>query len=691
MARAKKPQNQVTEADARQMQADQEEMAVNMQAMQQIDALEEETRVLQQESLNKAHDTEFSAFSDVNGQNPQQTNLAIIGENEVKQAFETLQKYAETKAGLVERLTNNEKFWKMEHWELMSKNDEKENKRIKPKSAWLFNTIINKHADAMDSIPEANILPRSRDDEETAKVLSEIIPTIMEQNEYDKTYSEAQWDKTKSGTSVQGVFWNNDKQNGLGDIDIKCIDLMKLFWKSGCEDIQDSPNVFLVNMMDNDEIEARYPELRAPESGIPLVEDSLYHYGENVDTSNMTPVIDWYYKRRVKGVDERGVPQMRTVLHYCKFCNGQVIYASENDPQFSDRGWYDHGKYPFVVDSLYPIKSNICGLGHIDINADTQLFVDKMQQAFLENTIANARPRSAVRTDSGINEEEYLDLDEPIVHFEGNLGEDAFRTITGTPLSGIYETVYLQKIQEMKDTSGNTAASQGQVSSVTTASGIASLQEAAGKLSRDSSSSSYRAYKQVIYLVIELIRQFYTETRCFRIVGEDGEPDYRQFNNGAMNPMQAGQAFGVDIAAKQPIFDIDVRPQKKSAYSKETQNQTALNLYGMGFFAPNNADASLACLNMMDFDGVEKIREKVAENGTLFDMVVQLQQQLMQLGAVLDAQNGTNIAEQTAAQAQATAESGNATKQGGGSVRNSRGSLSSQAASATRESTSPRS
>ena len=660
-----------------------EQMAINQQAMQDIQAIDNQTRMLEQEGMNKAHDTELSAYKGT-GQG------AVIGPNEVRKAYQTLLDYKKNKAELEERLTNHEKFWRMAHWDVLTDSQgevsEKKSKRIKPKSAWLVNTILNKHADAMDNYPEPNVLPRSKDDENTAKVLSEIVPVILEQNDYQKTYSDCEWDKNKFGTSVQGVFWNNDKNNGLGDIDVRDIDIMQLYWKSGIKDIQDSPNVFFVNYMDNEELKARYPELTGVGGQGPDDTITLMNYGENVDTMEQSAVIDWYYKRRIRMVNDMGIPSVKTVVHYVKFCNEQVLYASENDPNYAETGWYAHGQYPFVFDVLFPVKANVCGMGYIDLIADDQIYIDKLQQAILENAIVSARPRKGISSSSGINEDEYLNLENPIVHFDGRIDENAIIDLTGSPLNGIYESVYLQKIQEMKDTSGNTASSQGQTSNVTTASGIASLQEAAGKLSRDSSQESYRAFKNVCYQVIELIRQFYTEQRCFRITGETGQNEYVQFDNRALQPQSQGQiplpdGSMLDLGTREPILDIDVKPQKKSAYSKESQNQTALNLYNMGFFAPNNGDASLACLEMMDFDGVEKIRKRVQQNATLFMQVQQLTMALMQVAPDVAAQMG--LMPQMQAQTQ---------PQGGGSVsERSRGSLASQAANATRESTSPRS
>lgn len=607
-----------------------------------------------------------------------------IGEEQVREAYKTLMDYKQEKANLDNRIVEDEKYWRLEHWDFMSDEDDK---RIKPRSAWMVNTILNKHADAMDNYPEANILPRARDDEQAAKVLGKVIPTVLENCEFQATYSDGMWDKMKYGTSVFGVFWNKELSNGLGDIDIKVIDIPNIFWKGGIKDIQDSPNIFFVTMEEGEQVKNRYGiELKG--SGNIPVEAVEINKSENIDNSGKVAVIDWYYKKSFSYTDINGINQSKTILHYCKFCEGQVIYASENEPMMAEKGWYEHGKYPFVFDVLYPYKGSITGFGFIDLVKDDQLFTDKLRQAILENAVVNARPRNIIRSDSGINEEELNDLSKPTIHTSGNLGENDFRQLIASPLSGIYESVYLNQIQQMKDTSGNTASSQGQVSSVTTASGIASLQEAAGKLSRDTNMGAYRSFKKIVELVIELIREFYDESRTFRIVGDDGQTDYVELGNTLVGPQSQGQAFGIDLGSRLPVFDVVVKPQKQSAYSRESQNQTALNLYNMGFFAPNNADSALACLEMMDFEEIQKVKDKIKSNGTLFDQVMQLQNILAQLTPIIDAQNGTNLTQQVMqGQAQTMADGQGGKKVG---IETSRGSLSSQAANATKNSTAPR-
>ena len=648
-----------------------------LQQMQDMQAAENQQKILTQEADNKQHDPDSEQTPD-----PQ---MIVITDKDVKKAMGILQKYKECKANLERRIVENEEWFKMQHWPMMQKEQKKDD--IRPASAWLFNSIINKHADIMDNFPEALILPRERSDEATAKTLSSVIPVILQQNEYEQVYSDIGWYKLKTGSSAQSICWDNTKLNGLGDISIKKCDIINLFWQSGITDIQDSANVFYVTLVDNDELKKNYPNLKSL-GNYPELDVNKYIYDDQVDTIEKSAVVDWYYKQHVSGYDKEGIPQTKTILQYCKFCNGQVLFASENDPQMREEGFYKHGMYPFVIDTMYPEEGMLCGFSDIDVMKDCQAYIDKMQQAILDNALSNSRNRAIFNDQAGINEKEFSDPSCTLVHANGNLGENAYRPLEGKPLNGIYVTVLNNKIQELKDTSGNTASSQGQASSVTSASGIASLQEAAGKLARDSNKSAYRAFARVVQMVIELIRQFYTEERCFRITGDDGEQDFVSFDNSGLLPREQGQAFEIDLGNRLPIFDTEIRPAKKSAYSKESQNQMALNFYAAGFFAPANADAAIACLNMMEFDGKEKTLAQIKQNQTLFAQVMQLQQMVQQLTAVVDAQNGTNLSGQTPDVASTAAMSGTDTK--GGTTTQSRGSLTTQAASAARNATSPR-
>lgn len=561
---------------------------------------------------------------------------AVIGKEQIHKATLTLNKYKEGKANLEQKIIDNEQWYKVRHWECMrDKNDS-----VQPSSAWLFNSIANKHADAMDNFPSPNILPREEGDKAEAEMLSSIVPVILDQNEFEETYDEVQNYKLKTGAGVYGVYWDKSKLNGLGDISIVKVDLINLFWESGKTDIQKSRNVFHVELMDNDILMQSYPQL-VNKLGGATINISKYVYDDSVDTNNKSVVVDWYYKKSVNG---------KTVLHYCKYVNDEVLYATENDPNLAERGWYDHGLYPFVVDPLFRIEGTIAGFGYIDVGKDAQAYIDRGNKAIMKNLLANAAPRHFVRTDGAVNEKEYADLDKDLVHVDGNLGQDSIVPIQGKPLNDIYVSVINNKVDELKETTGNRDISTGGTTSgVTAASAIAAMQEAGSKLSRDNNKASYRAFRKLCLMVIELIRQFYDMPRCFRIMGENGVARYVQYSNAGIQPQHQGFDLGMDMGYRLPLFDIEVTAQKQSPYSKMSQNELALQFYQAGFFNPQMADQALACLDMMDFDRKHFIMQKIAQNGGMYQQMMMMQQQMLGLAQMVDQANGTNLAEQIAA------------------------------------------
>ena len=562
----------------------------------------------------------------------------VIGKEQIQKANLTLQKYKEGKANLERRIVANEQWYKIRHWECMRDSNTSE---VQPASAWLFNCIANKHADAMDNFPSPNVLPREEGDKAEAEMLTSIIPVILDQCEFEETYSEVMNYKLKMGTGVYGVYWDKSKMNGLGDISIRKIDLINLFWESGIMDIQKSRNIFHVELADNDLLIGSYPQLQG-KLGQATMDITKYIYDDTVDTNNKSIVVDWYYKKSQNG---------KTVLHYVKYVNDEVLFATENDPNFADVGWYDHGLYPFVFDPLFTTEGTPTGFGYIDVGKDSQEFIDRGNRAIMQNMLANAAPRHFIRSDGSVNEEEYADTTKPFIHVDGNLGQDSILPVQGKPLNDIYVSVINNKIDELKETTGNRDVSTGGTSGgVTAASGLAAQMEASSKLSRDSNKASYRAFRKICLMVIELIRQFYDLPRCFRIMGENGAARFVQYSNSGILPQAQGNDLGMDMGYRLPLFDIEVTAQKQSPYSKMSQNELALQFFGAGFFNPQIADQALACLDMMDFDRKHFVMQKIAENGGMYQQMMQMQQQMIMLAQMVDQSRGSNIADQLMAQ-----------------------------------------
>ena len=589
-----------------------------------------------------------------------------IGAEELRKANMILKRYKEGKTRLEQRIIDNEQFWKLRHWEQMEKQGEGGNSGDpQPASGWLVNCILSKHADAMDCYPSPTVLPREPDDRQEARRLSRILPVILKKNQFKRTYSSAWWYKLKSGCAVYGVFWDGTKLGGLGDISVKRMDLLNLFWEPGVTDIQDSAHFFSTELRDNEKLLAEYPQLEG-KLGRGSMTLSRYLYDDTVDTSDKSLVVDWYYHTNVEG---------RKVLQYCKYVGETVLYATENDtvrptrtqmasvdeqdrpvlqqmpcgPSMAQRGWYDHGKYPFVFDVLFPEEGTPCGYGYVDLCKSPQKQIDLMNQAILKNTLANATPRFFIRSDGAVNENEYADWTRPFVHTNGNLGADSIAPIHAGSLDSVYVAILNNKIAEMKETAGNRdVANGGTASGVTAGTAIAALQESSGKLSRNMIDDGYEAFADVVTLCIELIRQFYQLPRQFRLLGAMGTEEFISYDCSGLQPKAMDD--GVSVSYRVPEFDLEIGAEQESPYRTAEHNQLALQLFQLGFFREELADQALRCLELMEFKNKDQLVRLIAGGRTQAAEIAALRQQLLQLAQVVDEAKGTRLAPALAAE-----------------------------------------
>ena len=569
------------------------------------------------------------------------TTVQPIGSEQLKKFTMVLEKYKAGKVQTESRILASENWWK-----LRNTIEEKKVTNIgadggfTATSGWLHNVIVSKHADAMEAYPEPNILPREEADKGEAKKLSAIVPCVLEQNAFEATYSDNMWQKLKTGTGVYKVVWDKGKLHGLGDISVERVNLLNIYWEPGVTDIQKSRYLFHTELCDKDILEERYPQLEDKIKGKSFM-STKFLYDDHVDTENKHTVIEVYYHKFVDG---------KQTLQYCKYVGDQVLYATENEtqpvmdevtgqvkPPMAVSGLYDHGKFPYVFDALYPIEGSPCGYGYVDICRNPQMVIDLLNTSFVKNAMVGAIPRYFRRQDGGVNAEQFLDLSQPLVDVAGSMDENSLRRIEHDTLDSNYIQVLDRTIQELRETSGNTETSTGNISSgVTAASAIAALQEASGKGSKDSTQTSYRAYTQIVDLCIELIRQFYNLPRQFRIVGEYGMQQFISYENSGIQQQNQGNAFGVDMGFRLPVFDIKVSAQKKNVYTKVSQNELALQFFQHGFFNPQMTDQTLMCLEMMDFDGKDEIMQKVAQMGTMYQKLLQYMQIALTLAEAAD-------------------------------------------------------
>lgn len=566
-----------------------------------------------------------------------------FGEEQVEKALADLKVYVQGKTAVDQKATENQEWWRVRHWSVLAETNEGRKAGVSVGSSWAVNSLLNRHADIMDSFPKPNILPREADDEREAQLLTSIVPVILEQNDYEEVYRNMSWDACIDGAAITGVFWDGSKHDGMGDISVTTVDVHNIFWQPGISDIQDSDKVYYVTLEDIDVVRAMWPKYAEKIGPADTGLVTKYIHDDNIDTSHMVEVINLYYKQTVTepvymdGLDEEGRPtkvkihdRPRTIMHLAIIVGDTLVFCSENEQGYED-GFYAHGRYPFVIRRLFPIKDSPWGFGYLDIIKNPQKDIDKLDQAIIKNAMMKAKPRFWARKNANVDMNDFANWDKEIVEVASGDLSEAVQQISIDTVPPAAMNHHASKIEELKEVSGNRDFNQGGVSGgITAASAVAALQEAGSKLSRDVNKELYRGSREEYYLIIELIRQFYDESRGFRI--DDGFGGYRfeQYSNKNIVEQDVVLPDGT-IRHRRPMFDIMITAEKQSPFNRAAQNETAKELYGLGLFAPENSIPALVCIDMMDFEGKDKVKQQIQQNSIMLQQYQAAMQMIMQL------------------------------------------------------------
>lgn len=565
------------------------------------------------------------SLSKQKGQAPESKERVRIGTEELKA-------YKQGKEHLEQKIIENEKWYKSKHWDII-RNKRIENGEPEPVTAYLFNTIANKHADFMDNYPEASMLPRTQGDEQEAEKLSSIVPVQLENNNFEQVYSDVSWYKLKQGTGVYGIFYNPDSNDGLGGTDIVKLDLLNVFWKAGVTNIQKSPRIFVVTLVDNDILKQQYQGILPSEfAGSKIINVKEYALDDSIDTTKSSVVVDMY---------EKVIIDSKEVVHLTKFVDQYELESTWNDEYYAQTGLYEHGRYPIEFDVLFPEEGMPIGFGYIDVVKNPQMYIDKLDSIITKNALIAGKQRFAVK-EGAVNEDELLDMGTDVIHANTSLTDDNFRIIQGNPLHPFIVDHRREKKEELKEVSGVNEFSRGEGGKgITAASAIAMLQEAGNKLSRDMIKGSYNTFSRIVYQVIEHIRQFHDETREYRIDTVEGQYEFQQYNNEGLKPQTLPPAYeGQEPQYRKAMFDIKVKAQKQSPYSTLANNEMAKEMYEMGFFNPQMADQAIQALEMMTFEGKETIKQNIQKNMQMQSVILQQQQQIQQLVQLVQGMTG---------------------------------------------------
>jgi len=514
----------------------------------------------------------------------------------ISKALKMYEVYKSEKQPLNDRICENDRWYKRWHEVNTLPPYRDSDNALNSATAYVFSAIENKYADAIDNFPYAHLLEREPGDRKTAQILSKILPAQLEMSGFKKCYKRNWRKKLKFGTGIYGVFYNAEQ----GEIELQALNILSVYCDMNLPDVQDSQFLFLSQAIDNAVLKQQYPKYAHLFDGDATVDTFS---GRSV-VRDRSEVLDCYYKKPEGGV------------HLLKFVKGQVIDASEDIPGY-EKGLYAHGCYPVIFDVLYPQEDCPFGYGVVDVIRNPQMYIDRLDGIILKNAVLSGKQRWLVKDKGAINEEEFKDWSKDIVHVDGSLDEAHIRPVQAGRISNFIVQHRLEKINELKEVIGNRDFQQGgTVGGVTAASAIASLQETGEKLSRSMIDDSYDAYKELVVMCIELMREFYEKERVYRITNELGDVEFTTFSNRLLTGVEYERdalGFPVSVDYRRVEFDIEIVPVRNNPSSKEQNNQVIMELWKSGFFRDDMLDSAVLALESMHFDGKELLIENMKQ------------------------------------------------------------------------------
>jgi hypothetical protein len=484
--------------------------------------------------------------------------------------------YAQT-AELRMKWEENEELYRTNHWRNRPGRSPDEPQPVNPV---LFSTIESMLADIMDSYPQPVVLAQEEGDDAVAEILSQVVRYILKRRRYRTVFRKKARQALIKGTSIQEVFWDTELYGGLGDVNIRSWDVKHFLFDPKCENFQEGRACFKFGFFTREFVADRYP------FALSMVQPDTYSpYGGDGDELMM---MEYWYKER----DGEGTVR----VHMAVLCGHALLYDSKlSRPE----GMYAHGKYPFIMESLYPLEGMPAGLSVVDVLKNLQIYADQLDQIILKNALMSGKARMLVSRSAEVEEDALLDWNREIVR-ASRIDENSLRWMQPAPLNPYVVTHYDRKLDAIKEESGQTMFARGETGKgVTAATSILALQEAGNKRSRLIIEQMYDGFEQLVRMIIDVIGECYDEERYFRIRGEGS--DETVVLSSQMLTRDYGEGEGY------LEFDVSVEVEKQSPYRSVYQNELALQLLAAGVIEREE------CLSMMSFVGKEKAMASLAE------------------------------------------------------------------------------
>jgi len=478
----------------------------------------------------------------------------------------------------------------------------------------LKSTFNNTVADQMDNMPEALMLPETKELEQVAEDLTDVVRFVLALNNYESLHRKRVEDCFATGTAVTQIAWDPDMDNGKGNVAIIRWPIESFLWDPTAANIQDSRAVFKVSWHPVSWYEEHYPEESKGMRGdtIEYSDLGLPESQENATSGDEDRVmlLEYWYRRY-------DAKTRRYTINVAYLAGGKLLEDSKDV--------YKHGMYPFVLDVFTPIEGLPVGDGLVQELAPMMRYINRYASYIDMNLRMSSKGRLLVDKNAGIDKEALLDWETDVV--EGNrIDSSALQWMQTQPFTGMVTQQMLQMQTDLKQDSGQNQFTRGETAGgITAASAISALQEAGGKITRLRTATLNHGFRAIVEQIMWLISQFYDKKRVVYVTGRregqqsevnaDPERLFGRRTNGKLPP---------------PPYIVQVQVQRRNPLRQQAMNELFMQAYSMSAQAGQLFPLT-TLFELLQVDGKERILPVLRENDMLTQQMQQMQQQMQML------------------------------------------------------------
>lgn len=428
----------------------------------------------------------------------------------------------------------------------------------KERASWRPDPVINyvsyvvdqKAPQLTNTKPSGLILPTAQDDEEAAKLFTQVCDVVTERVDLDDKIDQVVRTGLLLGTGFFKVYWDNSLVGGSrekgnlwkGDVSIDIPDPSNIFIDPSATTIDEARYIIYNVPKTVQWIEKKFGVKVDPDQAI---ETDLYDRPSTNYGKDRVAFYEYWYR------DKKGV-------HCVYAAGGQILKQIEQV--------YKHGRFPFVPFVAKKNRKSIWGIGEPKNIINNQKLLNKMVEMPTTHALLHGNPITLVDPNSGVNPNKWQNKPGQILMAKNP--KDAVHWLQPPAMSSDVYKMADNLIQYIERIGGVYDAMTGETpGGVTAATAIQLLQEQGSMPVKGILRNLHQSIKDVYELIIELVKENYQETRYLRLVDEDGSIEFKEFN--------ATQYAEIDL-------DVRVSAGASTPTSKAYIAQLAADLHAQG-------------------------------------------------------------------------------------------------------------